>query len=166
MDVVLFALSYEGRGPEFNALYRICDAGHRVVVHSYLVNDQIILTSLEAGAVSYVAKHESGHDLADALYAARTDTPHVAPRMAKALLNDMAAGRPQLSHREQQVLIAWFQTENKHAVAKKLFIEPSTVATHLQRVRAKYAAVGRPAQTKAALVARAIQDGILSVDDL
>jgi DNA-binding CsgD family transcriptional regulator len=64
------------------------------------------------------------------------------------------------------VLIAWFQTENKNAVAKKLFIEPSTVATHLQRVRAKYASVGRPAPTKAALVARAIQDGILCVDDL
>jgi hypothetical protein len=33
-------------------------------------------------------------------------------------------------------------------------------------VRAKYAAVGRPATTKAALVARAIQDGIVNVDDI
>jgi hypothetical protein len=33
-------------------------------------------------------------------------------------------------------------------------------------LRAKYAAVGRPAKTKAALVARAIQDGIVSVHDL
>jgi DNA-binding NarL/FixJ family response regulator len=166
VDVVLFALSYEGRGPDFDALHRICDAGYRVVVYSYLVNDHVILTSLEAGAVSYVAKHESGHDLAEAVYAARTDTPYVAPRMAKALVNDKGAVRPPLSHREQQVLIAWFQTENKNAVAKKLFIERSTVATHLQRVRAKYASVGRPAPTKAALVARAIQDGILCVDDL
>ncbi|MGX9790565.1 response regulator transcription factor [Mycobacterium sp. MMS18-G62] len=166
VDVVLFALSYEGRGPDFDALHRICEVGYRVVVYSYLVDDHIILASLEAGAVSYVAKHESGHDLAEAVYAAHTDTPYVAPRMAKALVNDKRAGRPQLSNREQQVLIAWFQTENKNAVAKKLFIEPSTVATHLQRVRAKYASVGRPAPTKAALVARAIQDGILSVDDL
>jgi DNA-binding NarL/FixJ family response regulator len=166
VDVVLFALSYQDRGPEFGALRRICDAGHRVIVYSYLVTDQIILSSLDAGAVSYVAKHESGHDLAEAIYAARTDTPYVAPRMAQALLSDKRAGSPQLSQREQQVLIAWFQTENKHAVAKRLFIEPSTVATHLQRVRAKYAAVGRPAPTKAALVARAIQDGILSINDL
>jgi hypothetical protein len=64
------------------------------------------------------------------------------------------------------VLVAWFQTENKEAVGKRLFIEPTTVCTHLQRVRANYAAVGRPAPTKAALIARAIQDGILSVDDL
>jgi hypothetical protein len=33
-------------------------------------------------------------------------------------------------------------------------------------VRAKYAAVGRAATTKAALVAREIQDGIIDVDDL
>jgi hypothetical protein len=32
--------------------------------------------------------------------------------------------------------------------------------------RAKYAAVGRPATTKAVLVARAIQDGIVNVDDI
>jgi hypothetical protein len=47
-----------------------------------------------------------------------------------------------------------------------LFIEPSTVRTHLQRVREKYVAVGRPAPTKPALIARAIQDGIVSADDL
>ena len=162
VDVVLLDLSYHGRGPQLDALHRICAAGHRVVVYSYRVSNEIILTSLEAGAVSYIDKHESGHDLAEAIYAARSDTPYIAPRMAQAL----RAGRPQLSLRERQVLIAWFQTENKHAVATRLFIEPSTVATHLQRVRAKYAAVGRPAPTKAALVARAIQDGILSVDDL
>jgi DNA-binding NarL/FixJ family response regulator len=166
VDVVLFALSYEGREPEWGTLRQICDAGHRVVVYSYLVSDRVILSSLDAGAVSYVAKHESGHDLAEAIHAAHTDTPYVAPRMAQALLSDKRAGRPRLSQREQQVLVAWFQTENKNAVAHRLFVEPSTVATHLQRVRAKYAAVGRPAPTKAALVARAIQDGILRVDDL
>jgi hypothetical protein len=43
---------------------------------------------------------------------------------------------------------------------------PTTVHTHLQRVRAKFAAVGRRASTEAALVARALQDGMINVDDL
>jgi DNA-binding NarL/FixJ family response regulator len=166
VDVVLFALQYEGRGPEFDALRQLCQAGHRVIVYSYLVTDEVILTSLDAGAVTYVAKSEKGEHLCEAIYAARSDTAYVAPRMAKALLNDRTVGRPHLSKREREVLVAWFQTENKELVGKRLFIEPSTVRTHLQRVRAKYAAVGRPAPTKAALIARAIQDGILSVDDL
>jgi DNA-binding NarL/FixJ family response regulator len=165
VDVVLFALQYD-HGPEFSALRQLCQAGHRVVVYSYLVSDEIILTSLDAGAVSYVAKSESGHHLCEAIWAACTDTPYISPRMAKALLSDRAMGRPRLSEREREVLIAWFQTENKEQVAKRLFIEPSTVRTHLQRARAKYAAVGRPAPTKSALIARSIQDGILSVHDL
>jgi DNA-binding NarL/FixJ family response regulator len=165
IDVVLFALQYDD-GPEFGALRSLCQAGNRVIVYSYLISDEIILTSLDAGAVSYVAKSESGNHLFEAICAAGTDTPYVAPRMAKALLSDRTVGRPRLSERERQVLIAWFQTENKEQVAKRLFIEPSTVRTHLQRARAKYAAVGRPAPTKSALIARAIQDGILSIYDL
>jgi DNA-binding NarL/FixJ family response regulator len=165
VDVVLFALQYDD-GPEFGALRRLCQAGSRVVVYSYLASDEIILTSLDAGAVSYVAKSESGIHLCEAIWAACTDTPYVAPRMAKALLSDRTVGRPRLSEREREVLVGWFQTENKEQVAKRLFIEPSTVRTHLQRARAKYAAVGRPAPTKSALIARAIQDGILSVNDL
>ena len=86
--------------------------------------------------------------------------------MAKALINDTTLGRTKLSQREKEVLIAWFQTESKELVAKRLFIAPTTVRTHLQRARVKYAAVGRHAPTKSALLARAIEDGILSLGDL
>ena len=86
--------------------------------------------------------------------------------MARALLKDKTVGRPRLSEREKEVLVAWFQTENKDSVAQRLFVGPTTVNTHLRRVRAKYAAVGRTARTKAALVARAMEDGILGAADL
>lgn len=166
VDVVLFALQYGSLGRQFDTLRRVCHAGHRVIVYSDLENDEVILTGLDAGAMTYAAKSESGSHLCEAIYAASSDTPYVAPRMAQALLHDKTVGRPNLSQREREVLIAWFQTENKELVGQQLFIEPSTVSTHLQRVRAKYAAVGRPAPTKAELVARAIQDGILSIDEL
>ncbi len=164
--VVLFDLPCDGGGPDIDALREICDAGHRVVVYNCLVDDDVVSAALDAGAVSCVARYEPEHVLAAAISSAHSDRPHVGPRMAQALHTAGRKVRPRLSQREQQVLIAWFQTENKHSVAEKLYIEPSTVATHLQRVRAKYAAVGRPAPTKAALVARAIQDDILSVYDL
>jgi DNA-binding NarL/FixJ family response regulator len=164
--VVLFDLPCDNGGPDLNAIRQICEAGHRVIVYTCLVEDDVVSAVLEAGAVSCVARSEPEHELATAIQAAHSDRAHVGPRMAKALQSDGGKARPQLSRRERQVLIAWFQTENKNAVAEMLYIEPSTVATHLQRVRAKYAAVGRPAPTKAALVARAIQDDILDVDDL
>jgi hypothetical protein len=40
------------------------------------------------------------------------------------------------------------------------------VNTYLTRVRAKYASAGRAAPTKASLVARALQDGLVTIDEL
>jgi len=95
-----------------------------------------------------------------------TPFPYVGPNVAAALDDRDFCLRPVLAPREQEVLLAWFRTDSKELVAQQLFLAPSTVRTHLQRIRAKYIAAGRPAGTKAALVARAIQDRIISIDDL
>jgi hypothetical protein len=42
----------------------------------------------------------------------------------------------------------------------------SSVNTYINRVRIKYANAGRDAPAKAALVARAIQDGLITLDEL
>lgn len=69
-----------------------------------------------------------------------------------------------LSSREVEVLLAWLAAESKDEAAGVLFISASTVSTHLARIRAKYAAVGRDAPTKTHLLARALQDGYTSLD--
>ena len=74
--------------------------------------------------------------------------------------------RPDLAPREREVLLAWILNDNKDDVASLLQISATTVRTHLQRIRDKYAAAGRPAPTKAALLARALQDGLIDVNDL
>lgn len=74
--------------------------------------------------------------------------------------------RPVLSSREIEVLLAWLRRDSKNAVAAELYLSLGTVNTHLTRIRTKYSEVGRPAPTKAALVARAIQDGLISLDEL
>lgn len=74
--------------------------------------------------------------------------------------------RPSLTTREVQVLRTWLMVDSKPAVAEELFISLGTVNTHLTRIRAKYAEIGRAAPTKAALVARAVQDGLISLDEL
>lgn len=165
IGAVVLGLDVDGR-VDLSALDQIVQRRHRVIVYSHISSDETILTALDRGAVTYMAKSERKDHLIDAIRAAGTDTPYVAPKMAGAMLNDSTVGRPNLAPREKEVLIAWFRTESKELVARQLEIAPTTVRTHLQRVRAKYAAVGRAATTKAALVARAIQDGIIDVDDL
>ncbi|WP_433665099.1 response regulator transcription factor [Nocardia sp. CA-128927] len=73
---------------------------------------------------------------------------------------------PHLSAREREVLIAWVKCDSKTQVGKQLYLSIGTVNTHITRIRGKYAAAGRAANTKAALVARALQDGLLVLDEL
>lgn len=164
--VVVFDLEQREQRPDFAGLERVAAMGHRVIVYSHLARDEVILRCLELGAVTFIVKSEGQSHLVDAVRAAILNEPYVGPRMAKAIFHDRSVGRPKLGPREKEVLIAWFQTESKDLVGQKLAISSTTVRTHLQRVRAKYAAVGRAAPTKSALVARAIQDGIIFLDDL
>ncbi|MGK2901810.1 MAG: response regulator [Mycobacterium sp.] len=166
VQVVVVDLELTSRQPDFAAIARISQAGHRVVVYSHLERNEVILQCLDFGAVTYLVKSEGKRHLIEALQSAGTDTPYIGPRMAGALHSDETEGRPALATREREVLVAWFQTESKELVGSRLYISPATVRTHLQRIRVKYAAAGRPAPTKAALVARAIQDGMINVDDL
>ena len=102
VDVVLCALEEDGHGPDFDTLGEICRLGHRVIVYSHDVTDEVILTCLDVGALTYVAKSENEYHLREAIYAARSNTPYVGPRMARALLNDRTVGRPHLSRRERE----------------------------------------------------------------
>lgn len=77
-----------------------------------------------------------------------------------------ALADPGLSAREAEVLLAWIRSDSKAEVAASLYISGGTVSTHLSRLRGKYEAVGRAAPTKAALVARALQDGLIRLEEL
>lgn len=74
--------------------------------------------------------------------------------------------RPQLGDRELDALLAWLRSDSKRAAAAEIYVTESTVSTHIERIRGKYAALGRPAHTKAAMLVRAIQDGLLDLDEL
>lgn len=72
----------------------------------------------------------------------------------------------ELSPREVEVLRTWVLRHTKQEVCEDLFLASGTVNTHLIRIREKYRRVGRPAPTKALLLARALQDGYVRLDDL
>ncbi|WP_249353060.1 helix-turn-helix transcriptional regulator [Rhodococcus sp. Q] len=89
---------------------------------------------------------------------------HAAPGQAHPTAR--ALRRPHLSPREIEVLLQWLRCDSKNEVAAGLFLSIGTVNTHLARIRTKYRDVGRSAPTKAALVARAVQDGLIELHEL
>ncbi|MEV4312652.1 response regulator transcription factor [Actinocrispum sp. NPDC049592] len=165
-DVVVFDLQLDLSGPAYGDLKRLVDAGRQVVVYTMREDKETALTCLDIGAFTYLTKAEGEDHMVAAIQAAASNTPYTPPALSGALGTDTRANRPNLTQRQVDVLLEWFHCESKEMVAQKLNLTVSTVNGYLDRVRVKYANVGREAPTKAALVARAIQDGIISVDEL
>jgi len=154
------------RRPDYVGLHRLCQLGHSVVAYSRSKAPEIVLKCLDSGAAGYVAKSESPRHLINAIVAAVDGTGYHGPSAAAAVQAAREHGRPELTAQEKRVLIAWLFTENKESVGRRLHIAPSTVRTHLQRIRRRYSEVNRPAPSKAALFARAVQDGLLGIHDI
>ncbi|AXK35762.1 DNA-binding response regulator [Streptomyces armeniacus] len=165
-DVVILDLHLGGPVPATGELRRLTEAGRRVVVYSMRADDATALQCLELGALSYLTKAEGADHLLEATVTAADGRAYTPPSLAGALAGDRSASRPVLSARETEVLIEWFQSESKVFVGRRLGISPHTVNSHLEHIRIKYAMSGRQAATKAALLARAIQDGLVRLDDL
>ncbi|MFD5343011.1 response regulator [Streptomyces anulatus] len=165
-DVVVLDLHLGGPTPALGELRRLTEAGRQVVVYSMRADSAIALRCLELGALSYLTKAEGAEHLIEAAVAAASGRAYTPPALAGALAGDRSTGRPTLSARETEVLVEWFQSESKDFVGQRLGISPRTVSTHLEHIRVKYAMSGREAPTKAALLARAIQDGLVQLDDL
>ncbi len=163
---VVLDLQFAESSPDLSSTAALCERGFRIVIFSQHTRSDLVLDCLDLGVVTYLSKLEGETHLVAALHAAGSNRPYLSPTMAQAMSQDSRPSRPTLSPREREVLLAWFQTESKALVGKRLFITTGTVNTHLERIRAKYAQVGRPASTKAALVARAIQDGLVDPDQL
>jgi len=166
-DVVVLDLNVEHEAVSYRTtVRRLVDAGRRVIVYTMQEDEDVALSCLDIGVSAFLTKAEGNDHLVAATVAAAENRPYLAPALAGAIVANRQAQQPKLSDREREVLTQWFQCESKQLVADRMSITPRTVGTYLDRVRLKYANVGRPAPTKAALLARAIQDGYVDIDEL
>ncbi len=141
-------------------------AGYRVVAFSGHSEPVIVMETLDNGAHAYVSKEEGREHLVEAVLAAAADRPYVTRSQARAMLADQRPARPALSAQEQQALLLWFQGMSKASVGRRMSISENTVRQYINRARAKYAATGRTAQSKDALLARAIEDGVVKPEEI
>jgi DNA-binding NarL/FixJ family response regulator len=75
---------------------------------------------------------------------------------------DLLFKEAKLSAREREVLSLYASGMSLKQVAYELQIKQSSAKEHIDRVRVKYARLGREAATKVDLFKRAVEDGILS----
>ncbi|MFI7062446.1 response regulator [Kribbella sp. NPDC050124] len=167
-DVVIFDLHLDDRDgripvPEYGALTELVDAGRSVIVYSSSSNPETITHCMSLGVDTYLTKHEGPEHLVPAIVKAAAHLPHTAPTLAGAIQADQ---RVRLSMQERDALRAWFQTGSKQLAAQRLGVSARTVETYIDRARIKYANLGRPAGSIAALIRRALEDRVVTVEDL
>ena len=144
----------------------LVSAGYRVVAFSGHSDPANVMETLDSGAHADVSQEEGRDPLVEAVLAAAADRPYVTRSQARAMLADQSPARPALSQQEQQALLLWFQGMSKASVGRRMSISENTVRQYINRARAKYAATGRTAPSKDALLARAIEDGVIKAGEI
>lgn len=164
-DVVILDLELSGELVTSH-IPALVAAGCRVVAFSGHTDPAIVMETLDNGAYAYVSKDEGREHLVEAVLAAAADRPYVTRSQARAFLADERPARPELSQQERQALLLWFQGMSKASVGRRMSISENTVRQYISRARAKYAATGRTAPSKDALLARAIEDGVITAAEI
>jgi DNA-binding NarL/FixJ family response regulator len=159
-DVVLLDLVLRDGSRPVDNTARLTSAGFRVLVISVWLDLDQVAATFAAGASGYLTKD---HDLAALVAAVRTvagGATAYTPELALACLRDARPGRPALSGQERAVLVAYASGMTLGAAARHAGVRPETAKTYLDRVKAKYQAIGRPTRTKLELAERVREDGL------
>lgn len=132
----------------------------RVLLISAHDESAIVYNALQEGAAGFISKESSRSELVAAVLSCAKGHDVVAPSLAAGLVGEIQrrneSSAPALSAREREVLgyIAGGQTIP--AMAKEMFLAPSTVKTHVQRLYEKLGVSDR-----GSVVAEAMRRGLL-----
>lgn len=142
---------------------RLTAAGIGVLLISAFDDSAAIRAGLSVGALGFVPKRVSYRELSAALESVIADEMYLSVDLASMLA--AAVDVPELSPRERDALRLYASGLTLVAVAADMGISPHTAKEYLDRVRAKYRQVGRPASTRTDLFVQASRDGLLADDE-
>lgn len=142
--------------PVFAACRR---AGLRIVALIAGAPDHVVRTLMDAEIEGIVSSRESGGVVLTVIDAVRRGGRAWSPH-ARAIL-DARPPRPTLSPQQSRLVALYAAGHSISEVAARLDVREDTARKYLNRVKAKYAALGRSVRTKAELARAAREDGLL-----
>lgn len=132
----------------------------RVLLVSAHDDAAIVYHALQQGAAGFLPKESTRAEILNAVLDCAKGRDVVAPRLASGLAVEIRRraepSGPSLSAREREVLKLIAQGRSVPSIAEELFLAPSTVKTHVQRLYEKLGVGDR-----AAAVAEAMRRGLL-----
>jgi DNA-binding NarL/FixJ family response regulator len=164
-DVVVLDVWLADNSEPQDNVRRLRARGWNVVMYTQEPRPAVLGRCLQAGANGLVGKHEEWTVLAEAVELAASGEVFMNVDWAAAIEALTLDSVPDLSPREREVIGLYAAGLPLKSVARRLAISEETAREHLRRVRRKYQAVGRPADTKTDLYRRAVEDGHLPAPD-
>lgn len=145
--------------PVVSSVETLQAGGVRVLLMSAYEEPVLVRQALIAGALGFVPKRVSFNALREAVSTVAQGELYLSIDLASILA--AATETPDLSPRELDALRLYSSGLKLSAVAHRMGVSPHTAREYLDRVRAKYANVGRSARTRTELYAEAARDGLL-----
>ncbi|AUH67544.1 MULTISPECIES: response regulator transcription factor [Gordonia] len=165
LDLVLLDLRLaDGSSPTAN-IEALHDAGLSVLVYTGAENPYLVRLAAKAGVLGIVRKSARVERVVEAIATAAEGNPVITTEWAAAVDGDPDLDATGLSPRQQEVLSLYASGEKADRVGRMLGLSTETVNDYVARIRAKYAAAGRPAGTKVDLYQRAVEDGLLPIPE-
>jgi two-component system, NarL family, response regulator LiaR len=153
-DVILMDLIMPGvNGIQATANIRRELPDIEVVALTSVLEDNIIVEAVRAGAIGYLPKDTEAHELRRAIKAAAAGQVQLPPEVAKRLLREVRTPENSselLTEREVEVLKLLARGRSNKEISLDLGIGEQTVKTHVSHVLNK---LGVPSRTQAALYA-------------
>lgn len=162
--VVVTDLSLEDGSQVSQNVSALVELGPAVLVFSIADKPTLIKAAVQAGATAIVPKSQTMSELVRAVDLASRGVILNNLETVAQIDADAAFKVANLSEREVAVLALYASGMSLKQVAFTLDIKPSSAKQHIDRVRTKYAKLGRDASTKIDLHRRAVEDGILEGD--
>ena len=160
-DVAILDLSLADGSVASENVAKLVSENIPVLIYSIGDKPQQIRAALRAGAAAMVSKSDSISKLVEAAKMVAAGAIVNNLQTTAAIDGDFEFKAAKLSPREREVLSLYASGLALKQVAYNLDIKIPTAKEHIDRVRIKYANLGRPAVNKTELLLRAIEDGIL-----
>jgi two-component system uhpT operon response regulator UhpA len=145
---------------------QLVSSGSAVLVYSIADKANLMRLALRAGAVAIVPKSRPIAFLAEIIRLAADGAIINNPETSAMIDADVNFKDANLSAREREVLSLYSSGMSLKQVAAQLEIMQSSAKEHIDRVRLKYARLGREAHTKVDLYRLAVEDGLVSGEHL